>query len=623
MNYLRVENARVSFGEKILFDNISISVNKGDKIALVAKNGSGKTSLLRLINQEIAPEGEQALMQVRTDIRIAYLEQDPHLHPQNTVLDEALDSDNEKLQTIKAYESALFHHDQASLSDLLERMEDLKAWDVEAKVKEILGKLGIYDYDQKIATLSGGQLKRLALAKILISEPDFLILDEPTNHLDLDMIEWLERYLQAPNLTLLMVTHDRYFLERVCNVILELENANLFTHRGNYSEYLENKSSRRATEQTNAEKLEKLYKKELGWVRRQPKARTTKAKSRVDKFDQIQEETKNRVVEEKLELSVVPERLGSKILEAHNLSKSFGDLKILENFDYKFKKGEKVGIVGPNGIGKSSFIKLLMKELSPDSGKVVIGETVKFGHYSQDGLQLKNDKRIIEIVRDIAEYIPLEKGNKLTAASLLERFLFPRWQQQVYFSQLSGGEKRRLHLLTILMENPNFLILDEPTNDLDILTLSILEEYLSDFSGCVLVISHDRFFMDRIVDHLFIFQGAGRIKDFNGNYSSYRMNKAEIDKASGIIVEKEIGERTEQTIQPTKVKMSYLEKKEMEQLEIDMERLEKEKAEINKSFLSPDLDPEKIQSMSLRLGELSKSLDEKEERWLELADKAG
>jgi ATP-binding cassette subfamily F protein uup len=623
LNYLRVENARVSFGEKILFDNIALSVNKGDKIALVAKNGSGKTSLLRLINQEIAPEGEQATLLMRSDIRVAYLEQDPHLHPNLSVLDEALDSDNEKLKTIKAYESALYHHDETVLSPLLEKMEDLKAWDVEAKVKEILGKLGIYDYDQKVGTLSGGQLKRLALAKILISEPDFLILDEPTNHLDLDMIEWLEKYLQAPNLSLLMVTHDRYFLERVCNVILELENATLFTHRGNYSEYLENKSSRRATEITNSEKLEKLYKKELDWVRRQPKARTTKAKSRVDKFDQIKEDSQNKIVDEKLELSVVPERLGSKILEAHNLSKSFGELKILENFDYKFKKGEKVGVVGPNGIGKSSFIKLLMKELASDSGKVVIGETVKFGHYSQDGLQLKNDKRIIDIVRDIAEYIPLEKGNKLTAASLLERFLFPRWQQQVYYSQLSGGEKRRLHLLTILMNNPNFLILDEPTNDLDILTLSILEEYLSDFSGCVLVISHDRFFMDRIVDHLFIFQGAGRIKDYNGNYSTYRMNKAEIDKASGISNQTEVFEKPEQSIQAPKTKMSYLEKREMEKLEKDMEALEKEKSSINKSFLSPDLESDEIQRLSLRLGELMKSMEEMEERWLELADKSG
>lgn len=623
MNYLRVENARVSFGEKVLFDNISISVNKGDKIALVAKNGSGKTSLLRLINQEIAPEGEQASLIVRSDIRVAYLEQDPHLHPEVSVLDEALDSDNEKLKTIKAYESALFHQDEVLLSSLLERMEDLKAWDVEAKVKEILGKLGIFDYDQKVKTLSGGQLKRLALAKILISEPDFLILDEPTNHLDLDMIEWLEKYLQAPNLTLLMVTHDRYFLERVCNVILELEHAKLFTHRGNYSEYLENKSTRRATEITNAEKLEKLYKKELEWVRRQPKARTTKAKSRVDKFDQIKEETKNKITEEKLELSVVPERLGSKILEAHNLGKSFGDLKILENFDYKFKKGEKVGVVGPNGVGKSSFIKLLLKELRPDTGKVVIGETVKFGHYSQDGLQLKEDKRIIDIVRDIAEYIPLEKGNKLTAASLLERFLFPRWQQQVYYSQLSGGEKRRLHLLTILMGNPNFLILDEPTNDLDILTLSILEEYLLDYKGCVIVISHDRFFMDRIVDHLFIFQGAGKIKDFNGNYSLYRSQKLEMDREASREQFSGIEGKIETAASIPKVKMSYLEKKEMEQLEKEMEQLEKEKADINVKFLTPDIDAEEIQVLSQRLGEIHKSLETKEERWLELAEKAG
>jgi ATP-binding cassette subfamily F protein uup len=585
LNYLHVEHASLRFGEKLLFKEVFLSINKGDKIALVAKNGTGKTSLLKMIYGDIAPEGEQAKIQFRQDIRIAYLKQEPVLNEERTILDEALDSNNEKIIAVKAYEKAIFENDQMAMAKWLERIEDLKAWDVEANVKEILGKLGIHEFDQKVKVLSGGQLKRLALAKILINEPDLLILDEPTNHLDLEMIEWLEKYLQAPNLSLFMVTHDRYFLERVCNVIVELEGGNLFTHRGNYSEYLENKASRQEIDRTNYSKLEKLYKKELDWVRRQPKARGTKAKSRVDKFDKIEEETKNKVQDEQLSLHVVPVRLGSKILEAHNLTKAFGDKKIIQNFHYKFKKGEKVGIVGPNGVGKTTFIKLLLKELQADQGKVVIGETVKFGHYTQEGLQLKSDRRVIDVVRDIAEYIPLEKGKKLYAAALLERFLFPREQQQVYYSQLSGGEKRRLHLLTILMENPNFLILDEPTNDLDILTLSILEDYLLEFPGCVLVISHDRFFMDKIVDHLFIFQGGGIIKDYNGNYSRFRNEYKQLPKIEEN-KKPEVSGQNESTENVISVrKLSYLEKQEIRKLEEEIDALEKEKESIHAKFL--------------------------------------
>lgn len=621
MNYLQVDHASLSFGEKLLFNDISISINKGDKIAIVAKNGTGKTSLLRMINGELAPEGEQAKIQFRQDIRIAFLNQDPTFDLNRSILDEALESDNEKIRAVKKYEEALFHDDQELLSKQLEIMEDLKAWDVEAKVKEILGKLGIQDFDKPIDELSGGQKKRLALAKILISEPDFLILDEPTNHLDLDMIEWLEKYLQAGSVTLFMVTHDRYFLERVCNVIIELEAGKIFTHRGNYSEYLENKTSRQDTELTNFSKLEKLYKKELDWVRRQPKARSTKAKSRVDKFDQIQDAVSNKIQDDSLTFYVVPERLGSKILECHNLSKSFDEIKILEGFDYKFKKKEKVGIVGPNGVGKTSFIKLLLKELKPDTGKVVIGETVKFGHFTQDGLKLKQDKRVIEIIRDIAEYIPLEKGNKLTASSLLERFLFPRSQQQVYYSQLSGGEKRRLHLLCVLMDNPNFLILDEPTNDLDILTLSILEDYLSSFAGCVLLITHDRFFMDKIVDHLFIFKGEGQIKDYNGNYSTYRreLKQAERSGANKKQVIKAIDPVLDQPGKSSR-KLSYLEKRELEQIEKDIATLEKEKREIDAKFMSAELDSEIINNLSIRLSEISRSISQKEDKWLELSE---
>jgi ATP-binding cassette subfamily F protein uup len=619
LNFLQIEQASLSFGEKLLFDNISFTISKGDKIALVAKNGTGKTSLMRLINGEIAPEGEQSSVYIRQDIRIAYLRQEPVLNESNTVLDEALDSRNEKLAAVKAYELALYKGDQQAQAQYLEKIEDLKAWDVEAQVKEILGKLGIHNFDQKVAHLSGGQLKRLALAKILISEPEFLILDEPTNHLDLDMIEWLEKFLQRPNLTLFMVTHDRYFLERICNTILELEAGNLFMHRGSYSDYLENKAHRRDNDISNISKLKKLYSKELEWIRRQPKARGTKAKARVDKFYEIKEAAKQKVSDDRLEFHVVPERLGGKILEAHNLSKSFGDKKILEHFDYKFKKKEKVGIVGPNGVGKTSFIKLLLKELRPDSGKVVIGDTVRFGHFTQDGLNLKNDKRVIDVVRDIAEYIPLEKGQKMTAASLLERFLFPRAQQQVYYSQLSGGEKRRLHLLCVLMENPNFLILDEPTNDLDILTLSILETYLADFPGCVLLITHDRFFMDKIVDHLFIFTGDGKIKDYNGNYSEFRRNKKSIIQLSKENVPETAAPVIEEQDIPKK--LSYLEKKEMKDIEQALEDLEKEQNEISEKFMNPDLDSSKINDLSIRLSEIKRLVESKENRWLELSER--
>ncbi len=617
MNYLTLENINKSFGEKLLFNSINLTIAKSQKIALIAKNGTGKTTLLRVIAGEEAPEGEQAKLITAKNIRVGYLKQDPDLDNSATVLEATLDSENKQVQAIKELELAtlLDKHDQIQAA--IEKVDNLKAWDIEARIKEILGKLKVSNFKQKVETLSGGQKKRLALAKILIDEPDFLILDEPTNHLDLDMIEWLEGFLSTQSLTLFMVTHDRYFLERVCNEIVELDDGNLYTYRGNYSDYLEKKSARVANEKANLEKTKKLYKKELAWVRRQPQARGTKAKSRVDKFYEIESKAKKQISDDEVTMQIDMARLGGKILEAHNVGKSFDDLDIIKGFTYKFKKGERVGLAGPNGVGKTTFIKLLTQEVKPDTGKVVVGDTVVFGHYTQDNKSLNEDHRVIESIREIAEYIPLKKGKKLTAESLLERFLFPRSHQQVYVSQLSGGEKRRLLLLRVLMKNPNFLILDEPTNDLDILTLNVLEDFLQSYPGCLLVISHDRFFMDKLVDHLFILKGGGEYKDFNGSYSEYKQSlraqtssKAKKPKVEEAPVE----EQTE------KRKLNYHEKKEYSNLEDEIAKLEKRKKEIETLFMDTTISGDKITELSQELGTIQKSIEEKEDRWLELAE---
>lgn len=620
MNYLSFENITKSFGDKILFEQISLTISRGQKIALIAKNGSGKTTLLRVLAGEEAPEGENATILFRKDISIGYLKQNPELDPGSSVLESALDSDDPRIQAIKNYELATILDKNDEIQKLVEIVDDLKAWDIEARVKEILGKLKIHNVTQKVGELSGGQKKRLALAKLLIQEPDFLILDEPTNHLDLEMIEWLENYLSTHALTLFMVTHDRYFLERVCNEIIELDRQKLFVYRGNYSDYLEKREARQLNERAQLDKTKKLFRKELEWIRRQPQARTTKAKSRVDKFYEIKKAAHVKLDEAEMALEIDMARLGGKILEAHSVSKAFDELKIIEHFSYKFKKGERVGIAGPNGIGKTTFVKLLTGEIKPDAGKVVIGDTVVFGHYTQEIDHLRQDVRVIDSVREIAEYLPLKKGKKLTAESLLERFLFPRVQQQVYVSQLSGGEKRRLHLLRILMSNPNFLILDEPTNDLDIITLNVLEEFLLSFKGCVIVISHDRFFMDKIVSHLFILQGEGKIKDFNGSYSEYRESEKR-NRSNKISATEEYKEVQENNIQAKieKKKLSYKEKMELEKLEKDMTTLEKEKKAIELKF-QQELEGDEISQLSQRLGEISKSLDEKEDRWLELSE---
>ena len=625
MNYLTLEKVSKTYGDKVLFKDVSLLIGKGDKLALVARNGTGKTTLLRVLAGEESPEGENSKIQIARNLRTGYLRQEPDFNEEHSILESVFNSDNEIIKAIRDYEVALLQPEKSeALQEALSKMDDLKAWDFEARIKEILSKLNVGQLDQRIGTLSGGQRKRLALARILIDEPDFLILDEPTNHLDLDMIEWLEKYLQRPNLTLFMVTHDRYFLERICNEIVELDEGRFYRYRGSYSDFLEKKAMRKENEAVVLDKTKKLFKRELEWIRRMPQARGTKAKARVDSFKEIKEKASKKLKNDKVQLDIKTTWLGSKILEAHYINKSYGEVKMVENFFYKFRRKERVGIVGPNGVGKTTFLKLLTKEIRPDSGKVVVGDTIVFGYYTQDGIQLKEDKRVIDVVRDIAEYIPLEKGQKITAASMLERFLFDRKQQQVYVSQLSGGERRRLFLLTILMKNPNFLILDEPTNDLDIITLNVLEEFLLDFPGCLIVVSHDRYFMDKIVDHLFIFQGDGKIKDYNGNYSDYREAfKQEELQSRRQEREIRIKEEKKQAAEQAKLPqpgMSREQRKEFKRLEREIEKLESRKAELIESFNNPDLKPEEIEKKSIELGELNQTLEEKELRWMELAE---
>ncbi|MDF1866781.1 MAG: ABC-F family ATP-binding cassette domain-containing protein [Saprospiraceae bacterium] len=627
MNYLNLENVSKTYGEKVLFKDLNLQIAKGQKVALVAKNGTGKSTLMRVIMGEEAGEGETAKVIVHKDIRVGFLNQDPDFFEGHTVMEAVFDSENEMIQAIKKYETAILRNDDELMQESLGKMDDLKAWDFEAKIKEILFKLNITNLEQPVSNLSGGQKTRLALAKLVIDEPEFVILDEPTNHLDMDMIEWLEDYLKQPNLTIFMITHDRYFLENVCNNIVELEGGNLYRYSGNYSEFLEKKAIRQENEGIELEKTKKLFQKELDWVRRQPKARTTKAKSRVDKFFDIKE--KAHKIQDNQEMSLdnlKGARLGSKILECEYINKSYGDLKLVDNFFYKFRKGERVGIVGKNGVGKTTFLKLLTKEIRPDSGKVVVGGTIKFGYYTQDGMNLQENKRVIDVVRDVAEYIPVQKGHKLTAAALLELFLFSRKHQQVYVSQLSGGEKRRLYLLTILMQNPNFLILDEPTNDLDIVTLNVLEEWLMDFPGCVIMVSHDRYFMDKLVEHLFIFEGQGKIKDFNGNHKEYR----------AYIKEKESKERSQERAEEEKRKaqavkeqaqnsvpaLSYEERKEMNRIEKEISKLEEKKSKIHEQFLNPDLPLDEMQKLSKELKEIEELVEEKEMVWMEFAERA-
>jgi ABC transport system ATP-binding/permease protein len=616
MNYLTLDNVSKSYGPKILFKDISLLINKGERIALVAKNGTGKTSLLRVLAGTEGVEGETAKILFAKGISVGYLEQDPILNETLTAIEAVFDSDNRNIQAIKNYEKALLENDPLSIQKSLEVLEELQAWDFEAKIKEILSKLKIDSFlNQSVKTLSGGQKKRLALAKLLIDAPDFIVLDEPTNHLDLDMIEWLEVYFTQSSMTLFIVTHDRYFLDSVCNTIIELEGGKFYRYKGNYGYYLEQKALRQEVDAANMSKTQKLFLRELDWMRRQPKARTTKAQSRIDVFHEIKEKVSGKRENEDIQMDIKATWMGSKILELHNVALSFDSKKIVGDFSYKFKKGERIGIVGSNGTGKTTFLKLITGALMPDGGKVVIGETINFGYYNQDGMAFKDGKRVIDIITDIAEYIPLEKGLKLTASGLLERFLFARDQQQVIASQLSGGEKRRLYLLTILMKNPNFLILDEPTNDLDILTLNVLEDFLQNqFTGCLVVVTHDRYFMDKLVEHLFIFEGDGQIRDYNGNYTEYRELKKNENREQN-------NKGTTPSVSNTSATLSEAERKEFKRLEKEIEKLETRKGDIENKFNdAANLKPEDIAKLSKELQDIQEQLEFKEMRWLELSE---
>lgn len=623
MEYLKLEEVSKSYGEKMLFDNINMTISKGDKVALIAKNGSGKSTLLRVIAGVEAPEGERAKLLLNREVKVAFLDQDPEFESTKTVMEVLRSSDNAAVRAIKEYEDALTADDKDRLESAMSRLDDLGAWDMESRLKEILYRLNLSDLDQIISTLSGGQRKRLALAKIIIDEPDFLILDEPTNHLDIEMIEWLEQYLQSSQLTLFMVTHDRYFLERVCNEIIELDKGQLFPYKGNYSEYLEKKALRTANDQVNLEKAKKLLAKELEWVRRQPKARGTKAKSRVDSYHKLDDHISSITYDKVFEIDVDTVRLGKKIVEFYDVSKAYDDKVILDGFWYKFRKGERVGISGPNGTGKSTFIKLITGDTDIDTGKRVIGETVAFGHFRQDGIQLSEDKRVIDVIRDIAEYIPLKKGLKLSAAKLLETFMFSREHQQVYVSQLSGGERKRLHLLSVLIRNPNFLILDEPTNDLDVLTLNVLEDYLMQYPGCLVIISHDRYFMDKLVEHMFIFKGNGEIQDFNGTYSEWKAQaKSSNSSKKSEVATSPVAQKQEEAAAPEVKKLSYKEKMEMQSIEKRLEVIESRKKEIEEQFMDTSLSGDRIQELSIEIGQLTNEAEEIEMRWLELAERA-
>ena len=618
--YLQVENLTKSFGDLVLFNGISFGIAEGQRIGLIAKNGSGKTTLLNILaGKEGYDEGK---ITFRRDLRVGYLEQSPKYPEELTVLEACFYHGNSTVELIKEYERCMETPGNPGMDELLVRMEHEKAWDYERRAKQILSQLKIRDFSQKIGHLSGGQLKRVALANILITEPDLLILDEPTNHLDLDMTEWLEEYLNRGSLSLLMVTHDRYFLDRVCSEIIEIDNRQLYSYKGNYSYYLEKRQER--IEATNAEiaRANNLYRTELEWMRRMPQARGHKARYREEAFYELEKVAKQRTYDANVKLDVKASYIGSKIFEADHLCKRFGDLKILDDFSYIFARYEKMGIVGNNGTGKSTFIKILMGLEKPDSGTLDIGETVRFGYYSQEGLQFNEQMKVIDVITDIAEVIELGNGKRLTASQFLQHFLFTPETQHSYVYKWSGGERRRLYLCTVLMRNPNFLVLDEPTNDLDIVTLQVLEEYLQNFKGCVIVVSHDRYFMDKVVDHLLVFKGQGDIRDFPGNYSDYRdwkLAKAEHEKEAA----KPKEEKTQRVRLNDKRRMTFKERKEFEQLEKEIAALEEEKKQIEEALCSGTLSVDELTEKSKRLPLLNDELDEKTMRWLELSEIEG
>ena len=615
MNYLSVENISKSYGERALFEDISFGINKDQKVAFVAKNGSGKTSILNIIAGLDMPDSGQIV--TRKEISMAYLSQNDVLNPDLTIEETIFATENKILSIVNQYEKALKNLDDTdAYQAAFELMEQYNAWDFETQYTQILSKLKIDDLSQKVSSLSGGQKKRVSLAIVLIHKPDFLILDEPTNHLDLEMIEWLEAYFAKEKITLFMVTHDRYFLERVCNEIIELDEGKIYKYKGNYSYYLEKKEERIHLEEVTTEKAKNLFKKELDWMRRQPKARTTKSKSRIDDFYQIKEKAQQRRTEHKVQLEINMERLGSKILELHKLKKSYGDKVILDRFDYVFKRGERIGIIGKNGTGKSSFLNIITEKNPVDAGTVMVGETIKFGYYTQSGITIKEGQKVIEVIKEFGEFIPLMKGQKISASQLLERFLFDKKKQYDFVEKLSGGEQKRLYLCAVLIQNPNFLILDEPTNDLDVVTLNVLENFLLDYPGNLLVVSHDRYFMDKIVDALFVFRGEGVVETFPGNYSDFRAydDSTPKEKAEKNLIEKTVKEHSKNTL-------NSQEKREFGALEVEIERLQNRKNTIENQFLNVEITPDEIQKKSEELKEIITALEEKEERWLELSMK--
>ncbi len=623
MNYLSVENLTKSFGERILFQSVTFGINKGEKVALIAKNGTGKSTLLKILTGE--EDYDEGSVVFRKDLRLAFLAQSPRLNSAKSIIENLLETDNEVTRAIKQYEWALQNpSDNEQLQRAIEEIERLKAWDYEQEFKQILSQLKINNVHLPVDTLSGGQQKRVALAQILIRKPDFLILDEPTNHLDLEMIEWLEEYLIKTQMTLLMVTHDRYFLERVCNTIIELNDKQLYRYEGNYSYYLQKKEERLQIEQATIEKAKNLYSKELDWMRRMPKARGTKSKSRIDRFYDIEKQAKKRIDDRKVEVEINMQRLGSKIVELHQAVKRFDEHIILDKFSYVFKRKDRIGIIGKNGVGKSTFLNILTGSESLDAGKITVGETVVFGYYNQQGMNFKPGQRVIEAVKDIAEVIPLTKGKKITASQLLERFLFPKNMHYNYIERLSGGEQKRLYLLTVLMKNPNFLILDEPTNDLDIVTLNVLEDFLSDFPGCLLIVSHDRYFMDKLVEHVFVFEGAGKIKDFPGNYSQYRQWQLQ-QSTKKQVAEPDSGSKKAKPSaaakKEEKKKLSFKEKYELEQLDKEIPALEQEKTMLEEQLMQGNLSHEELTDISTRLGNVTQELEHKTNRWIELSEK--
>jgi len=622
MNLLSVENISKSYGELVLFEQLSFGVNKDQKIALIAKNGSGKTAILNILSGLDQPD--QGMVNYRKDIKVSFLAQEPILAENSTIEQCILASDNEVLKVIANYEKALLDMDNADgYQKAFDAMDRHAAWDFETQYQQILSKLKLDDLQLKVSALSGGQKKRVALANALLNKPDLLILDEPTNHLDLEMIEWLEVYFAKENITIFMVTHDRYFLERVCNEIVELDQGQLYNYKGNYAYYLEKKEARLSQEQVEQHKSKRLFKKELDWMRRQPKARTTKSKSRIDDFTQIKERAHQRRQDHEIQLEIDMERMGTKILECHKLFKSFGDKSILDGFDYNFLRGERIGIIGKNGTGKSTFLNILTGKESVDGGKIVVGDTIKFGYYTQDGIPSKSGQKVIDVIREFGDYIPLKKGRQISAQQLLERFLFDRKKQYDFVEKLSGGERKRLYLCTVLIQNPNFLILDEPTNDLDIVTLNVLESFLLDYPGCLLVVSHDRYFMDKIVDHLFVFRGAGYIEDFPGNYSDFRAYEDSQDQEQEPIKPKSIQQQTAAKTATTtqKQKISFNEQKEYQQLESKIRSLEKDKLALEQSFFEEGLSVETIEDRSKKLQEVIETIELKTMRWFELAAK--